>query len=301
MFERYTDQARRVVAYAQQHARELGRRDVGTGPLLLGLLDEPDGAAAIVLSSSGVTAPRLLSRLESLRRGTTSPAGYLPFSPRAHRCLGLAWQEARRHGRELVDTEHILLALVRDGAGGACLLLSELGIHLGHLIEQVDAFAGQEEVLPSLPVGAPELDEVSDALLLALYHARRAARSLGQRYVDPEHLLLGLEGTPVSVAADILRHARVDSEALKAAAAAAVAGRAGDPRPRLALGPAAREATEAALHLAISRGGLPVQTVHVLAALIDTVPGIGATLMSAGAEPDGIRAAVEARLEEEDP
>jgi ATP-dependent Clp protease ATP-binding subunit ClpC len=55
MFERFSNEARRVVVLAQEEARNLNHDYIGTEHLLLGLLHEGRGAAAQALTSMDVT------------------------------------------------------------------------------------------------------------------------------------------------------------------------------------------------------------------------------------------------------
>src|SRR5215472_14573787 len=127
MFERFTDKARRVVVLAQDEARLLGHTYIGTEHILLGLLREEAGAAALALDALGIElqAARDLVRAETGRgRGQS---GHIPFTPEAKRTLELSLREALQLGQNYIDTEHILLGLVRDPATRGAQVLAELG------------------------------------------------------------------------------------------------------------------------------------------------------------------------------
>jgi ATP-dependent Clp protease ATP-binding subunit ClpA len=124
VFERFTEPAREVVVLAQDEARALKHDYIGTEHLLLGLLREEEGVAARALENLDVTVEE--ARAEVARvigEGDKSPAGQIPFTPRAKKVLELALREALalRHG--YIGTEHILLGLARENEGVATRIL----------------------------------------------------------------------------------------------------------------------------------------------------------------------------------
>jgi ATP-dependent Clp protease ATP-binding subunit ClpC len=142
MFERFTDQARRVVLAAESEARTLGNNFVSTEHLLLGLLDEADGEglAIAALDRLGVDLAALRQRV----LGSTSsvkgrPAAVLPASPRVGTVYRLALQEALRFGHNHVGTEHLLLGLARESDGVAAQVLAAFGADEKQLRRQVVA------------------------------------------------------------------------------------------------------------------------------------------------------------------
>ena len=128
MFERFTDAARRVIVLSQQEARALGHNYIGTEHLLLGLVHEGEGVAARALRSLGVSVEAVGAQIEEIiGRGVAPPPEQVPFTPRAKKVLEHALREAMQTGREHIDTEHILLGLLREEDGVACQVLTELG------------------------------------------------------------------------------------------------------------------------------------------------------------------------------
>ncbi|MGW6276092.1 Clp protease N-terminal domain-containing protein [Kribbella sp. NPDC055071] len=148
MFERFSEPARHVVVLAQEEARGLGHDYIGTEHLLVALIEERHGIAAKVLAgeeprsshsaaggitaesgisaASGITAPAVRDLIvEMLGRGRGSGRA-VPFTPRAKTTLEYAWDEARRRDCEKLDTEHLLLGLLRDGEGVAVQILTKL-------------------------------------------------------------------------------------------------------------------------------------------------------------------------------
>ena len=127
MFERFTDKARRVVVLAQEEARRLGHTQIGTEHILLGLLREEDGSAAQALESLGVGLEAARARVEADAGRGSGQSGHIPFTPEAKRTLELSLREALQLGENYIDTEHILLGLVRDPSSPGARVLAELG------------------------------------------------------------------------------------------------------------------------------------------------------------------------------
>jgi Clp amino terminal domain, pathogenicity island component len=138
MFERFTDQARRVLALAQEEARMRNCNRVGTEHLLLGLIHERDGLAAEALESLGIGAEAVRQKTEEIIGRYPEPsAGYAEYTLRAKKALDLSRREALQLGHNHIGTEHILLSLIREGEGPAAQVLLELGADLSLVRQQV--------------------------------------------------------------------------------------------------------------------------------------------------------------------
>ena len=138
MFERFTDRARRVLVLAQQEARVLGHNFLGTEHLLLALIRETEGVAAMALAQLGIRLDDVRDRVkETVGPAGSAPTGSPPFTPRAKRVLELSLREALQLGHNYIGTEHILLGLVREGEGVAAQILASLGGDLARVRQQV--------------------------------------------------------------------------------------------------------------------------------------------------------------------
>ena len=126
MFERFTDRARRVVVMAQEEARKMNHKYIGTEHLLLGLLAEGEGVAAKSLGSLGIDLNSTRETvIQTVGVGQQAPTGHIPFTPRAKKVLELALREALQLGHNYIGTEHILLGLIREGEGVAAQVLGQ--------------------------------------------------------------------------------------------------------------------------------------------------------------------------------
>jgi len=144
MFERFTEKAIKVIMLAQEEARRLGHNFVGTELILLGLIGEGTGVAAIVLKSLGVNLKDSRIEVEKIiGRGSGFVAVEIPFTPRAKRVLELSLEEARQLGHNYIGTEHLLLGLIREGEGVAARVLENLNIDLTKVRTQVIRMLGE--------------------------------------------------------------------------------------------------------------------------------------------------------------
>ena len=138
MFERFTNQSRRVVVLAQEEARALDHNYIGTEHLLLGLIHEGHGVAAGALESLGISLEDVRRNVEEMiGRGEAAPSGHIPFTPRAKKVLDLTVAEAAQLGHDYVGTEHILLGLIREGNGVAAQVLVKHGADPNRVRQQV--------------------------------------------------------------------------------------------------------------------------------------------------------------------
>ncbi len=144
----FTEKARNALNYAHQSACELGHDYIGSEHILMGLAMETDGVAAKMLENANVTADKIKEKIEELMgTGIALPANMeVAFTPRTKRILEISLLEARRLGHSYIGTEHMLMAIIREGEGVAVRILSELGIELqGFYADMVRAVSGNEE------------------------------------------------------------------------------------------------------------------------------------------------------------
>ncbi len=140
MFERFTDRARRVMTLANQEAQRLGHDHIGTEHLLLGLVKEVSGVAAVVLREFKVDLSSARQQVERAVHGPNRDVSSHPVlqqTPRLQRVLQFAVQEAQELGQNYVGTEHLLLGLLREPEGTAAKVLSGLHLQLEQVREAV--------------------------------------------------------------------------------------------------------------------------------------------------------------------
>ncbi len=146
MFDRFTDRARKVMNLAKQEATRLNHEYIGTEHILLGLIQEGSGVAASVLKNLGIDLKKIRSEIEKIVKGspTMVTMGSLPFTPRAKKVLELSLEEASQLGHNYIGTEHLLLGLIKENEGIAARVLTNLGVKLEEVREEVLEFLGAD-------------------------------------------------------------------------------------------------------------------------------------------------------------
>jgi len=149
--DRFTERARQVLRTAQEEAKRLDDRYIGTEHLLVGLVHEDRGLASRVLRDMGVSFVQVRRVVEeaSRRAGDVQRKGSMEgLSPRTKRVIESAVDEARKMNHQYIGTEHLLLGLIREGSGPASDVLKEMGIDPDLLRTQTTRAIMQAPVRP---------------------------------------------------------------------------------------------------------------------------------------------------------
>ena len=160
-FEHLTPRAQRAVQLAEREADRFNHAYVGTEHLLLGLVALGEGVAVEVLESMGVSLDdiRLAVERQVGQGGETKTAGQRPYTPRSKKVFQLALAEAQGMQQPQVGTEHLLLALLREGEGVAAQVLASLNVNLTEVQtavrKYIEANTDAEGDEPSAGAGAP--------------------------------------------------------------------------------------------------------------------------------------------------
>jgi ATP-dependent Clp protease ATP-binding subunit ClpC len=157
--DRFTKRARRVLTTAQEEARRLNHRYIGTEHILLGLVAEEGGVALRVLESLEISAEQVRTAVErTVGQGSRRVFAQPTLTPRTKRVIELSVDEARRLGHHYIGTEHILLGLVREGEGVAVDVLRRLGAppqkirgQVDHLLQETPVHAGGRDQTSATP------------------------------------------------------------------------------------------------------------------------------------------------------
>ena len=136
MQEKYTESAKHALDLAKKAALSYGHVALGTEHILLGLMEEPTGTAGKVLKEAKATPEKLKELLDKLVHGENeekSGKKALEYTPRAEYVLENAVEEAESFHQELVGTDHLLLALIKETDCVAARLLFTMGVNMQKL------------------------------------------------------------------------------------------------------------------------------------------------------------------------
>ncbi|MEA5649918.1 ATP-dependent Clp protease ATP-binding subunit [Cutibacterium granulosum] len=186
MFERFSDRARRVVVLAQDEAKALNHNYIGTEHLLLGLVSEGEGVAAKALTSLGISLEAVRAQVEEIiGRGTTTPTGHIPFTPRAKKVLELSLREALQMNHSYIGTEHLLLGLIREGEGVAAQVLIRLGADLNTVRNTVLQLLQGDDGKQAATAGAPEAGPSQSPATVLDQFGRNLTQQAREGKLDP--------------------------------------------------------------------------------------------------------------------
>lgn len=142
MMQRFTDDAQRVLSFAQEAALELGHDYVGTEHVLIGLIKVKNGVAAKALNELGLSAETIIEDVEEHIGRGNKKASSVYMTPRVKHVLELAVEVSNHMNHNYVGTEHILLGLLSDGGGVAVGLLRNHNIRASDIVEVIRDILG---------------------------------------------------------------------------------------------------------------------------------------------------------------
>jgi ATP-dependent Clp protease ATP-binding subunit ClpA len=236
---KFSPDTKRALERSVGEAHRLGHAYVGTESILLALVAEPEGAAAQILVELGVDLNRvrwqvtdLLGCGDSASSGsahrdppaTQASAGFFEeFTDRAKRVVVMAQDEARGLNHAYIGSEHLLLGLVREGAGVGARALESLNVSLEAASRQVKDSVGRgpQAVSGHIPF-SPSARKVLEL-------AKVEASELGHGYIGTEHILLGLIREGESIGARVLVGLGADLERTRQQVVTLLAGHQPDP------------------------------------------------------------------------
>ena len=142
MMQRFTDDAQRVLSFAQEAALKLGHDYVGTEHVLIGLTKVKNGVAAKALEELNIVTEDIFEAVEEQVGRGNKKATSIYMTPRVKNVLELAVQVANRMNHNYVGTEHILLGLLSDGGGVAVGILRAMNIRTDDIVEAIRHILG---------------------------------------------------------------------------------------------------------------------------------------------------------------
>ena len=145
MMQRFTDDAQRVLSFAQEAALELGHDYVGTEHVLIGLIKVKNSVAAKALNELGLSAETIIEDVEEHIGRGNKKASSVYMTPRVKHVLELAVEVANHMNHNYVGTEHILLGLLSDGGGVAVGILRNHNIRANDIVDTIRMILGSSD------------------------------------------------------------------------------------------------------------------------------------------------------------
>ena len=145
MMQRFTDDAQRVLSFAQEAALELGHDYVGTEHVLIGLIKVKNSVATKALNELGLSAETIIEDVEEHIGRGNKKASSVYMTPRVKHVLELAVEVANHMNHNYVGTEHILLGLLSDGGGVAVGILRNHNIRANDIVDTIRTILGSSD------------------------------------------------------------------------------------------------------------------------------------------------------------
>lgn len=182
----FTEKAGRALALAGQTARKLKQGYIGTEHILIGLLKERTGVAAKVLTENDVDEEKVLAMVEEqiALKGTLTMKEREGYTPRAQKVIEEAHRQAERFDAGRTGTEHLLLALIKEGENIAVRLLNTLGVSVQKIYVDVLISIGQDGNLYKEDLGKGSNGKKKKASVLEQY-SRDLTRLAAEEKLDP--------------------------------------------------------------------------------------------------------------------
>ncbi|MGH7595396.1 MAG: ATP-dependent Clp protease ATP-binding subunit [bacterium] len=180
MKNNFSSRVQMVIQFSREEALRLGHDYIGTEHLLLGLIREGEGIAVEILRNLGTDLEEIKRAVEDAVKSTgeTMTIGNIPFTKRAEKILKMAYVEAEKYKSDIIGTEHLLLALVKEKDGVAAQVLLNFDI----------TYEAVREELENILRGTPSSKEANPqrSKTPALDHFGRDLTELGRKgELDP--------------------------------------------------------------------------------------------------------------------
>jgi ATP-dependent Clp protease ATP-binding subunit ClpC len=170
VFERFTDEARRVIVMAQDEAREMPHDYIGTEHVLLGLLRVDESVGFWALNDAGISLDSARRAVRRIVGSEEEPQSHIPFTERAKKALENAYRQTLERGDQAVGSGHLLLGLLQEPHGVAVEVINDHGVPLDTLRQRVTVRMSQREETQTLeaPLGEVITFEATGPLMQRL-------------------------------------------------------------------------------------------------------------------------------------
>ncbi len=171
MEAKFSQRVKDVIAFSREEALRLGHDYIGPEHLLLGIIREGEGMAVQILNSLGLDLNDLRRNLESMVKSNFSKPvnalGNLPLIKQAERALKITYLEAKMYKSELIETEHLLLSILKVDDNLAATVLSRFNITYDIVKRELELLSANpnnpiQDIKNELPGGGPGEDDPED-------------------------------------------------------------------------------------------------------------------------------------------
>ena len=140
MNNKFSLRVQQVIQYSREEAIRLGHDFIGTEHLLLGLIRLGEGLATQILQNLNCELDEVRETIEEMVEpsGSIAKIGNIPFTKRAEKVLKVSYIEGKNYSSEIIGTEHLLLALIKDEDGMAAQVLAGFAVNYNNAKSELD-------------------------------------------------------------------------------------------------------------------------------------------------------------------
>lgn len=172
-FKGFTQKANTALNLSITCAQDMGHTYVGTEHILLGLLKENTGVAAVVLSDCGLDDITLYNHIaDNVGKGAPTVLTPDDFTPRTKRVMQMAVLNSARMGHNFVGTEHLLVSILSESDSYAVRFLNELNVNISSIVASLRASLNEDDTTDSVDIGdthSKKHNKKSDTKTLSQY------------------------------------------------------------------------------------------------------------------------------------
>ena len=172
-FKGFTQKANTALNLSITCAQDMGHTYVGTEHILLGLLKENTGVAAVVLSDCGLDDITLYNHIaDNVGKGAPTVLTSDDFTPRTKRVMQMAVLNSARMGHNFVGTEHLLVSILSESDSYAVRFLNELNVNISSIVASLRASLNEDDTTDSVDIGdthSKKHNKKSDTKTLSQY------------------------------------------------------------------------------------------------------------------------------------
>ncbi len=172
----FTSRAKKAIDIANEIAIELGHDYIGTEHILYGLAEEGSGVAAKVLENQELTPEIIIDEIGKLVGRQQPIEETLGFTPRTKRVIEIAFIEARKSGYNYIGTEHLLIAILREGDSVAARILLHLNINIAKLYNEIIKVINEGEDI----VGSSKSEDGKNSKGKGSYNSTQTLNQFGE-------------------------------------------------------------------------------------------------------------------------
>lgn len=159
MEPKFSQKVKEIITLAREEALRLGHDYIGTEHLILGMIRDGEGIALNLLRDSGVQLDELRITIEQATKGTATNniknLANIPLTRQSEKVLKITHLEAKIFKSQLIGTEHLLLAILRDGDNLGGQILQKFHLNYEQTKEMLEyQLTGQKPVMER-----PETDD----------------------------------------------------------------------------------------------------------------------------------------------